>query len=182
MCVRGTLLSQPGLWSGHTHTQILSYLTGLIRNFSSSTLLFPPVELIALEQWTGGELGAKSNALPQFFLPAKMIWRETKRSRWGWCCMRAWKMHRRKQKVTEKWGTWVWTEERGKIFLSVGTSRCWNSEKFKWPFASLFHTKTERTKKKKCDLTTPYPITNNSSVWKVVFFQKWNQGYKLNTL
>lgn len=46
----------------HPHTQTRrpwTNLIGLIRNFSRSPLLFPPVELIALEQWSGGELGAK---------------------------------------------------------------------------------------------------------------------------
>lgn len=53
-------------------------MIGLIRNFSSSPLLFPPVELIALEQWSGGELEAKSNVLPQMPVPAEMR-RERKR-------------------------------------------------------------------------------------------------------
>lgn len=60
-------------YRGHTYIDsIPSYLIGLIRNFSSSPLLFPPAELIALEQWSGGELGAESNVVPQFPLPAKM--------------------------------------------------------------------------------------------------------------
>lgn len=60
-------------------------MIGLIRNFSRSPLLFPPVELIALEKWSGGELGAEFDALPQFPLPAEMRWERKRRRRMNMC-------------------------------------------------------------------------------------------------
>lgn len=101
-------------------------MIGLIRNFSRSPLLFPLVELIALEKWSGGELGAEFDVLPQFPLPAEMRWERKRRRNMcvggddGTVCRAGRCTAERKEQESED--VWVRAEETDNRNLSGDTS------------------------------------------------------------